>query len=333
MRTIEALLVNDASLLGHHGSALVSEQAKMLAAAAGIHLQTGTDWPTAERILAGSHAFRAVIVNGEGSVHHDSHTARRIARLGHDLADRGLPAFLINASVEANSEEIYAGLGKFRSIYVRDFQSQKVLAGFGIASNVVHDLTLTWRAAPLGARSGNVLVTDASDPVQSTKLYRYAQRTGCVPITLRTAPPAHHGLLRRRAQFELKRFAARFTPGSPWKLRYAGAVRDFDRFALQLAGSSGIISGRFHAICLAIRMKIPFLAVSAPTSKIMSLLSETGLSGRMIDIQELDGATSPREVPPFSAAELDAIGRFLTSTEQGAEDMFDNIAAQLDAAR
>jgi hypothetical protein len=55
-------------------------------------------------------------------------------------------------------------------------------------------------------------------------------------------------------------------------------------------------------------MKIPFLAVSAPTSKIVNLLSE-------------------------GAAELDAIGRFLTSAEQGAEDMFNNIAVQLDGAR
>jgi hypothetical protein len=59
------------------------------------------------------------------------------------------------------------------------------------------------------------------------------------------APPVHSGRLRRRAQFELKRFAARFAPESPWKLRYAGAIRDFDRFALQLADSSGIIRGRF----------------------------------------------------------------------------------------
>ncbi len=68
------------------------------------------------------------------------------------------------------------------------------------------------------------------------------------------------------------------------------------------------IRGRLHADCHAIHMKIPFLAVSAPTSKIVNLLSE-------------------------GAAELDAIGRFLTSAEQGAEDMFNNIAVQLDGAR
>jgi hypothetical protein len=41
-------------------------------------------------------------------------------------------------------------------------------------------------------------------------------------------------------------------------------------------------------------MKIPFLAVSATTSKIMSLLTETGLAGRMIHIEELDEATWTR---------------------------------------
>ena len=34
------------------------------------------------------------------------------------------------------------------------------------------------------------------------------------------------------------------------------------------------VRGRFHAVCLAIHMKVPFLAVSAPTSKTVNLLSE-----------------------------------------------------------
>nr|MCU0955068.1 polysaccharide pyruvyl transferase family protein [Hyphomicrobium sp.] len=313
MPDLKALLVNDASLLGHHGSALVSRQARKLAAEAGIELTVGIDWATAERMLAGRNGFDLVIVNGEGSVHHDGSTARRIARLAQALSARGMPAFMINASVEANSDEVHAGLSQFRKIYVRDFRSQNELAIAGIPSQVVHDLTLTWSDAPKAEPTANsrVLVTDASDAEKALILYRFSERTG----TLRTAPPAGSRRWKRRAGFELKRLAGALLPGSPWTLRYTGATRHFDEFARHLATSHGIICGRFHAVCLAIRMGIPFLAVAAPTSKIEDLLSGIGMSNRMIDLEHIDQAESAPAIPPLDDRERQSINTFLRETE------------------
>ncbi|MGE5266182.1 MAG: polysaccharide pyruvyl transferase family protein [Deltaproteobacteria bacterium] len=331
MPTLKALLVNDASLLGHHGSALVSRQACRLAAEAGIRIHRGLDWTAAERMLAGPNEYDLVIVNGEGSVHHDSATARRIARMACDLSDRGVPAFMINASVEANSDEVHSGLARFRKIYVRDVRSQKTLAAAGIPSTVVHDLTLTWSDAPKAepSPSREVLVTDASDTEKALLLYRFSERTGCRAMTLRTAPPAGLRRWRRRAGFELKRLAGALLPGSPWTLRYAGATRNFDEFARQLATSPGIICGRFHAVCLAIRMGIPFLAVAAPTSKIEDLLSEIGMSHRMVDIESLCESACVPEIPPIDGRERQSINTFLLETKGKARQMFDDIAADV----
>jgi polysaccharide pyruvyl transferase WcaK-like protein len=331
MPTLKALLVNDASLLGHHGSALVSRQICRLAAEAGIRVQSGLDWTTAERMLAGPHEFDLVIVNGEGSVHHDSSTSRRIARMAINLSLRGVPAFMVNASVEANSDEVHSGLARFRKIFVRDVRSQKALATAGIPSNVVHDLTLTWSDAPKAepSLSADVLVTDASDAEKALILFRFAQRTGCRPITLRTAPPARLRRWKRRASFELKRLAGALLPRSPWTLRYTGSTRDFDDFARQLATSSGIICGRFHAVCLAIRMEIPFLAVAAPTSKINDLLSESGMSNRMVDIERLNDAAYAPRIPPIDGRERQSMNTFLIETEAKARQMFDDIAADV----
>jgi polysaccharide pyruvyl transferase WcaK-like protein len=331
MPDLKALLVNDASLLGHHGSALVSRQACKLAAEAGIESTVGIDWATAERMLAGRNGFDLVIVNGEGSVHHDGSTARRIARLAQALSARGMPAFMINASVEANSDEVHAGLSQFRKIYVRDFRSQNELAIAGIPSQVVHDLTLTWSDAPKAEPTANsrVLVTDASDAEKALILYRFSERTGCQPITLRTAPPAGSRRWKRRAGFELKRLAGALLPGSPWTLRYTGATRHFDEFARHLATSHGIICGRFHAVCLAIRMGIPFLAVAAPTSKIEDLLSGIGMSNRMIDLEHIDQAESAPAIPPLDDRERQSINTFLRETELKARQMFDDIASDV----
>lgn len=328
MPVIKGLLVNDASLLGHHGSALVTAQARRLAEKAGIDLMVGLDWPTVERTLAGAHDFAVVIVNGEGSIHHDSKTAFRIAQLGSVLHTSQTPAFLINTSEEANSAAVHAGLAKFRAIYVRDRPSQVSLARAGIQSTIVHDLTLTWEACPVASGTGPVFVTDASNQIQARKLFDYARRVGATPISLRTAPPRPRGTWpRRRIAFELKRLAGHALPDAPWALRYSGSYRSLDELALRLSKqASGLVTGRFHAACLAIRMRLPFVAIAADTSKIENLLSEIGLEKRLVNAAQLDSSTSLPPISPFSKIELSAIQSFLDRTERDAQAMFDAIA-------
>lgn len=82
MRRLKGLLVNDTSLADHHGSALVSARARELAGEAGMDLRCGWNWSAIETTLAGQHGFDLVVVNGEGSLHDSSPTARRIAALG-----------------------------------------------------------------------------------------------------------------------------------------------------------------------------------------------------------------------------------------------------------
>lgn len=331
MPVIKGLLVNDASLLGHHGSALVTAQARRLAERAGIDLMVGLDWPTVERMLAGTHDFAVVIVNGEGSIHHNSKTAIRIAQLGSVLRASQTPAFLINASEEANSADVYAGLAKFRAVYVRDRPSQVSLARAGIQSTIVHDLTLTWDSCPIARGSGPVYVTDASNQTLARMLFDYARRIGATPISLRTAPPRPRGTWpRRRIGFEIKRLAGYVLPDSPWALRYSGSYRSMDDLVLQLSKHcGGLVTGRFHAVCLAIRMRLPFVAIAAETSKIENLLSDIGLENRLIDSARLDGSTSLPSISPFSKNELSAVQSFLDRTERDAQAMFDAIAADV----
>jgi hypothetical protein len=159
MRRLKGLLVNDASLAGHHGSALVTARARDLAAEAGIDLQTGWDWRAIETTLTGEHPFALTVDNGEGSIHGDSAAAKRIANLGRVLHERGLPAYLINASEEGNSAIIHEGLAAFKKRYVRDATFQTSLLQAGLTSAVVPDLTLSWDRAPIAGGRGRLFVT------------------------------------------------------------------------------------------------------------------------------------------------------------------------------
>lgn len=328
MSSLRALFVNDTSLAGHHGSALVSRRARELASEAGIELQTGCDWPSVEKILSKRAAdFDLVIVNGEGSLHDDTKTAKAIARIGLWMQREDVPAYLINASEENNSARVYRGIAQFRKVFVRDSASQKSLKRVGIASHVVPDLTLT---ADLPHASGgeDTFVTDSCEADKTDALLRLAARRKARMISLRAAPPVPvAGSLARRVKFELKRLGSQFMPRGAYALRYAHAHRSTDAFVNVLASQAGgVISGRYHGVCLAMRMHLPFLAVVSNTSKSSALLADCGLSHRLIGLKELEAQSDPLKVPPFTDEELLALDLFLASADRKARRMFRAIA-------
>lgn len=326
---IKALLVNDASLLGHHGSAIVTEQIAHHALAAGIDLTRGWTWEAALAALAdGDHPFDLVIVNGEGSVHSDSRAAKRIAHLAVDTARRGTAAYLVNATVEGNSLELTRDLAKFRLCFVRDNSSQILLAKAGVKAEVVHDLTLTASQLPntSGDRSGPLLVTDASSQDTTRCLMDLAKRWNAWPITLRARPPwPERGSPERAVKFEIKRQISRLALHSGWSLRYRDTLTR-ETFFSRLSASSGIVSGRYHAVCLALRVGLPFLAVAGNTGKTGALLADIGLEDRASSLAELDLLRKPPAIPCFNDVERDKIAAFLSTTEGKAREMFGAIA-------
>lgn len=332
---MRALLVNDASLAGHHGSALVTAQLVAMAARHGIELAAGWDWPSIEALGDGLSTFDLVIVNGEGSIHDDAKSALRIAALAERCADRSLPAYLVNASVSGLSASVLASIGRFRMRFVRDRASQAYLESASIESSVVHDATLTWADAPPWRGGGPVLVTDASDEAKTGRLIDiHRSLPGSRMISLRTTPPRPlHGSTRRVWQHRLKTLLSTPMPLSPWSLRYARSVDGLDRFASLLATSGGLVAGRYHAVCLALRLGIPFVAIDGNTSKTRDLLDDVGLIDRLVSMDELAGDPKLGVPRPFASAEAARIAALLEETIKGANAMLAAIARDAAGAR
>lgn len=324
------LLANDTALLGHHGSALVVRQLCRLLKAVGLDLITGHGW---ERIEAEGIAgpWDGVIVNGEGSIHDDSQTARRIAALGQRCATKGVAAWLVNTSERNNGPSVLEGLAAFKKIWVRDAASRRSLAMAGIPSEVVPDLTLSWHEAPVHKGGSPVsYVTDASETGKSRRLLALARGSGARFISLRATPPqAADGWANpRRDWLRAKRLAAAVAPLSPWSARYAPAFGTVDALAEALAATEvGLISGRYHGVCLALRTETPFLAISGNTSKIGDLLTDAGLTHRLTTLDTLE--RDPRNPPTLSDEERTAIAALCHRAEAGAAAMVESIAADL----
>lgn len=328
---MQALLVNDASLAGHHGSCLVTEQIKALASRTGIAVTTGWDWESILAILQDQpKPFDMVIVNGEGSIHHDSKAARRISALAPRLAAKGVPAYLVNATIEGCSADVLHGLGAYRACFVRDSASQAELALAGLHSEVVADLVLTAAIAPqLNRTIGPLLLTDSSDEAKTARLIGLKQRwNGSMIITLRSAPPRPvRGSSTRALSYGFKRAIASTAPLSPWSLRYAGALQTREKLIEVFTSCSGLIAARYHAVCLALVLRVPFLALEGNTGKTGALLRDLGLQARCVDFDSLESTCSPPVVPAFDGREVAAINSFVSNSTTAAAAMFTFIAA------
>lgn len=328
---MKALLVNDASLAGHHGSCLVTEQIKALACRTGIVVTTGWDWESILAIFQDQpKLFDIVIVNGEGSIHDNSKAARRISSLAPELAAKGVPAYLVNATIGGCSAHVLHGLGAYRARFVRDSASQAELALAGLNSEVVADLVLTATIAPqLKKTIEPLLLTDLSDEAKTARLIGLKQRWhGSTIITFRSPPPRPvRGSSTRALTYGFKRAIASTATLSPWSLRYAGALQTREKLVDIFTSCSGLIAARYHAVCLALILRVPFLALESNTGKTGALLRDVGLQARCVDFDLLESGCSPPVVPAFNDRELAAIEYFLSKTSTAATAMFTSIAA------
>lgn len=124
----------------------------------------GKDWRTNTHIFSDFHGIDAIIVNGEGSIHHSNkreraHYLTEIARFFDE--NYGIPSFLINTTVDEIGDDIIENLRYFRKIWVRESASKKILEAKGITSEVVPDLTFMVEIPLIQQRPLSVLVTDS----------------------------------------------------------------------------------------------------------------------------------------------------------------------------
>lgn len=335
MRQPRVALVNITTQIGHHGCTLVNRRIEHLCAAAGLDI--------VRRLPAAASADRfdpalidAIIVNGEGSLHHDQPEARNIGAVA-DIADsKGIPAFLVNSVYEANSPALGASIRRFRRSWFRDSASLAAAADHGIEGAVVPDLTLSWRPG-LVAHGDRLLITDSTRRATREQLFHLARRLGAPYLSMRTQPPLLADYpdrnRRRRYMFAAKALAARYLPDSPWRAAYVDTIGAFDDFIAYLVANGGVLAtGRFHGLCIALNLELPVIAVASNTAKVQALLADIGLRDRVVaDTADLEGRLRGAKPADFaySAEDIGLIRTFLSSARDRADAMFETIRADL----
>jgi hypothetical protein len=91
-------------------------------------------------------------------------------------------------------------------------------------------------------------------------------------------------------------------------------------FIHRISGCSGIVTGRYHMVVLAIVLDIPFVYLDSNTPKIESFLNDVGINGRRIITN--DNIT----IPEFDSQEIEALTNFKSSSAQRMEGFLSDLS-------
>lgn len=285
--THQYFLVNDTRYDNHHGSLMVVRNLQQAMQKRGWHCVGSLAVSSSARHLANNRKSlqqaQLVVVNGEGSLHHDSRNATRLLAICREL-QKTHPVALINTVWQENDLEKWRPvLQNFCGIYTRDKRSQQALTDAGVRANYAPDLTFydypqfpqkptkqfgctdsvinSWTESALELCRNN-------DEIDFITLF-----TGRIQYT--RGPRDWHKLIKYPLYPWLWKHLHLKVPARYRSLPFA--ISDTHEFLANLSCYRAVCVARYHALCFAIQQKIPFLAARSNSHKSEALLEEAGL--------------------------------------------------------
>lgn len=303
--TPAVLVLGDTRGLLHHGCELVVEGLLQLIQEAGatkVDVVPGLQGKTDRADVR--HA-ELVVLNGEGMLHHDRPVVEEALALAEDRRRRGLRTKLVNFSWFHNRQSSTQRLVAFEGLAPRDGSTAATLREAGHSFFLMTDVAAhqTLRMVHPPEQRCGIVVGDSTQPSVARALRELAQHR-CWSLAPVLIPPGERS--GRKARKIARRLQASRLVGS-WILsdRYRGH-RDGDAKTVdhlqKLGKAEGVVTGRFHQVCMALALGTPFLAVGSNTAKIEALCGDVGLdpTRRMVDPEEIANVHS---VPPLSDQE------------------------------
>jgi len=334
------LVVNDTRVDQHHGCYAVMEAITTLLRR--NRMNPELFWP-AHVEWRGDAEFEEtiskvdlVLINGEGTIHHDRPTGRRLLELGARARAEGVPVALINVGWVANGPELVALLRNFDLIAARDSRSAERMRVGGANVRVVPDLSL-WFAQAKGVRPdangirADIGVTDNVDRFKALTLERLRSACGGQTVSIIHGAPGPAGWVR------FLRGGVALSEDFLHPVRLAALLRlrhrlwwqgsaDTQRFLTHLSSLKLLVSGRFHACTLALSAGTPLIAQASNTDKIEALVHDAGLgSWRCEGLLDVARVHDARAIG-WSEQEYKNLCNYLDEAAIEAERLFSDLA-------
>ncbi|MXP47952.1 hypothetical protein GRI43_11205 [Altererythrobacter luteolus] len=282
---VRAVLLNDTRIDRHHGCTTVVETIGTLSARNGIEIIASSpahhDWHADAEIAGAIKSADLVIVNGEGTVHHDRPAGLKLLDVGRFAREHGTKAALINSTWQANGADALRALEAFDIVTVRESASEAELAVHGHHARRIPDLALYHQPEISALRSG-VGYCDSVQGPKALALYEQMWAIGAQPLPLVQLDMQPMTVLRWLLRFGPTK-AAIFNPAHALKA-LRGTVQDYreqepsrDVTTGKVGTKQLVVTGRFHMMIFCLGAHTPMLALSSNTHKIEATLADAGL--------------------------------------------------------
>lgn len=224
-----------------------------------------------------------IVVNGEGSLHHNSRNTNRLFEIM-GLLCKKRPIVLLNALWQDNDPEQWRPLlSQFSAVFTRDRRSQAQLVAMGIEAGYAPDLTFYNYPDYSNSQRSRYMITDSVLKEWDEKALSICQADPeCEFRTLLTRKPSFSRGSRdwgRQLKSALYPWLfERVNTNVPARYKVlAKATNNGDEFLQSLASYRGVCAARYHALCFALQQQVPMLLVSSNSHKSEALIEEVGL--------------------------------------------------------
>ena len=323
---MKALLINDTSRNNHHGCKLLNKNLNKIFKIKKI--QVIKRCFNAENYLLSLHKvknidFDIILVNGEGTMHHDQKEFLNIIKLCTFFFKKQIPVYLINATIEGISKKYISTFKIFRKIYVRENFSKKFLSQNGIKSKIVSDLIFYDKPnISFKNKIYDLMITDSTIETDTRKLFLLFNKLkkNSIFIPCFYLSKKQRSLLIYKCKILIYRLIYLF---------FQNKLNVFSIFTLdnhkelikKLQSSHYLISGRFHIIALAILYQIPFYYISSNTYKIDGLMNDIKIKDRKVDLKTFKSSKKKN----FTNKEIKFIQKYLKDSKIKIDKMFNQI--------
>ena len=328
---IKIAIINDTRITSHYGCMLVMENLLALLGKNNVEViwtwDVSVDWRKHKNKILRKPKVDAIIVNGEGTIHHskDRKFAKALAEFAaFSNTTLKTPSYLINATLYKNAAEEYEKLKEYRAIYVRDKGSLEELESFNLKGKYVPDLTFAANSTKYSTESAikGPVVVDSAIKEDNPVLKEFAERNDFSFKSMIVARRRNAKFIRSPRPY-IKNILKYFA--SDWNVSTAPSA-----YIQYLREHKFVITGRYHTVSMCIKNKIPFIAIDSNTPKIRYLLNDAiGETQRNIQITELN-QINVSESYGYSAIELEKMSQFLEKAEIMIDEMIFHIVNDIE---
>ncbi|MFH1776600.1 MAG: polysaccharide pyruvyl transferase family protein [Candidatus Omnitrophota bacterium] len=337
----KTVILNDTSHELHHGCKMVMSNIRSLLSKRGVRIidanPVHVNWEDNRRLQENIKKSDFVVINGEGTLHHNQKTGLYLLKAASFCRKCGIPVALINATYYENNQEFGVYMKNFDLIFVRESITLQGLRKSGIQSEVVPDMTF-YNSLGLAPKIPNNRVgfTDSVFLELSEKLLDYSKKSEDfiflpILISVRIESPCQVKSILRKIKFEaLKAVNIRGKSLIKKKIshvyeRMAYYIESSEEYMQAINALKLLVTGRFHSLCFALKTQTPFLTFMLDSYKVEGLLNDIGLGReRIITIEDLDDGRIKR-YGDFTEDEFKKITAYTDTAGARIEAMFDKI--------